>query len=76
MSLGNRESPVCRDALDLSCAPGRNRGLGAVDRVVPTPLFSLASGNPSYFPVSSSRAPFSGAMPVWSVLSLSQKGVV
>lgn len=63
----------------------RIRELGAASRILPNllpsrgkpQLFPVTSQLfPSHFPVSSSRAAFSGGMPVCNVLSLSQKRVV
>lgn len=77
---------VCRDALDLCCAPGANQGARSSEqdpsKSPPNPgenliYFPVTSQLfPSHFPVSSSRAASSGGMPVCNVLSLSQKRVV
>lgn len=47
---------MCGDALDLCRSPGRNPAprSGERGRCKPPPIFSLARGNPSCFPVSSS----------------------
>lgn len=74
VSLGNGEVPGVQGC--SGSLPRSGQESGAVSRIVPTHLFPQVKGNLSHFPISSSRAAFSGGMPVCGVLYLSQKRVV
>lgn len=69
VSLGNREVPGVQGCSGFVLALGRNQGPWGGEQFPSSP-------QPVETPVPSSRALFSGAMPVWSVLCLSQKRVV